>query len=450
LDPLASCEDCFSRGKPDLCEIFRNAFVQIKEIHPLKRQLLERVLARNSVPTGPVGSFWGFSVLSTQRKAVIQQVKDIGITVHTLEDHVEMLSSRYGPGIRKLGPPVFVNLPMAGRWLEFNPKKREWKRLYTYKKGPIFGATTRAGSVMKCSGKHMDAYFVVFTSGQNLPQLQRVRKVAAWDIIGRMFEPSQAFWVAYEEKGIAVIQMTYLKNIPDTVFNTLVRFKPEEGHIKDVMVFELADFDYVARVLSWIKTELVKSTELLKLPGDTDKVHGTPVVSVGHLKSDEQSGHHLSALLEMLRDLGAEVQEYDEHILVSAGKGSVKLSFVERERSHTAGTDVYVALQVLTDPPKVLELLTMLQYKLGMRAADKEKVLFTNWPLHLPSDLSFIVASIVRCWEEDRDFVPSIVAGSGRAEVLKRWLHAVSEGTVRADPQSVYIVEKALWQYGVT
>ncbi len=414
----------------------------------LKKQLIERILLRSDVQFGAIGRFWGFAVVSAQRKSIVRELRDIGVTIHTLEDHVVILKSRYGQSIRTVGHPVFINLPFYGSWFQFDPEKRVWAHLYTYKREGGIGANTKNRSVLKCSNKRGDSYFVVFTSRDNKPSVMRVRKVAAYDIIGRMFESSQAYWIPFKDKGVAIIQRTYLKNIPDLIFNTLVRFKPDEGHIKDTLAFEIDDFELVKEVLSWIRTELVESSEVVKLPGDKDKLHGTPVVTIGELKKDDVFNSRLHSLLLMLKEMGGHTNEQQDHVVISGSKGSAKLYFVERKRSHTEGGTIYVALDVLSDPSKLSELLQMLQHKTGLNSSDMEKVVIQYWPLITPSDLEFLMDCVIKYYNSERAFVPSIINTTERTESLRRWLNEVKTGIAKADPQRVFIVEKALKQSG--
>lgn len=443
-----SCEDCFLYHKPELCELFRNHFVQVSDIYPLKKSIMERILSRSNIQFGLIDRDWGFVVDITQRGSIVQQLRDVGITIHTLENHVEILKSRYNKTIRKMGEPVYVSLPLLGSWFQFDPQKRIWTSLYTFKtafKNEI-GANALNRSVLKCRNNQGDSYFMVITSNDNKPNVIRVRKKAAYDIIGTMFEPSQAFWIPSKNLSVAIIQRIYLKNIPDLIFNTLVRFKPVKDHIDGAFVFEIGDFELIKEILSWIKTELVESSEIVKMPGDIDKLRGTPIISLENLNRDDVFNIRLHSLLLMLEEIGGSINELSDHIVISGVKCTVNLYFIERERSFTDGGIVYVALKVLSDPSKILELLKMLKNKTGLYGLNIEKILVQAWPLLVLSDLEFVTDSIVKYYESEREFVPSIINTQKRYESLQRWLNEAKTGSIKTDLKKIIIIEKVLKQ----
>jgi len=118
------CEACFQRQKTVLCETYKDTFAKITSIHFSQQAKLDRLLNRLGLLPRMVERRWTCSVGPETRKEFLDSLWGIGITVHTLEDHLKILSRLYRPDVRPLGEKLAVDLPAQGLWEEFDPKGR--------------------------------------------------------------------------------------------------------------------------------------------------------------------------------------------------------------------------------------------------------------------------------------------------------------------------------------
>ncbi len=134
LEPLEFCDICFQRGKPNLSETYKNTFTKTSPLHFSQQTKLDKLLLKLEITPRLVDRRWTCIMDSQKRKDFLDSLWGIGASVHTIDDHVKVLTRLYKPDIRKLGTAVQVELPNSDSWAEFNAKSRNWDDVKISKK----------------------------------------------------------------------------------------------------------------------------------------------------------------------------------------------------------------------------------------------------------------------------------------------------------------------------
>src|SRR5574342_1324503 len=122
MDPIDYCDSCFFRGKPNLCETYKGTFTKISSIHFSQQNKLDRILNGLSVRPKLVNRRWTCILDRSSRKVFLDSLWGVGVTVHTLEDHVKILAKLYRPEVRKLGELSKIELTPNVSCEEFDPQ----------------------------------------------------------------------------------------------------------------------------------------------------------------------------------------------------------------------------------------------------------------------------------------------------------------------------------------
>ncbi|NHH97419.1 hypothetical protein DYY66_1895 [Candidatus Nitrosotalea sp. FS] len=89
MEPLEFCDVCFQRGRPNLCETYKNTFTKIVPLQFSQKSRLDKILNRLEIRPRSVDKRW------------------------TLEDHVKVITRLYKPEVRKLGDREQVELQLT-------------------------------------------------------------------------------------------------------------------------------------------------------------------------------------------------------------------------------------------------------------------------------------------------------------------------------------------------
>ncbi|MGH9998349.1 MAG: hypothetical protein ACRD90_00590, partial [Nitrosopumilaceae archaeon] len=129
MDPLEYCDACFFRGMPNLCETYKGTFTKISSIHFSQQNKIDRILNRLDARPKLINRRWTCILDKSNRKDFLDSLWGVGVTVHTLEDHVKVLVKLYKPEIRRLGELSEIELTKFESWQEFDPQTRTWQTL---------------------------------------------------------------------------------------------------------------------------------------------------------------------------------------------------------------------------------------------------------------------------------------------------------------------------------
>ena len=261
MDPLEYCDSCFFRGMPNLCETYKGTFTKISSIHFSQQNKIDRILNRINARPKLINRRWTCILDKPNRKDFLDSLWGVGVTVHTLEDHVKVLVKLYKPEIRRLGELSEIAITHNESWQEFDPQTRTWQALDI--QGKKFVAKVKLGTVLKSTDLETEKYFRTITS-DGKPTLVPMEKRAAYNIIMTQLEPIKAYWQTNKKNQTGFIKTVYLENLPEEIISTLLRFKSDKK-ITDFMSFDEEDYDLIRSVLASAKIDLQQSSEAIDL-----------------------------------------------------------------------------------------------------------------------------------------------------------------------------------------
>ena len=216
MEPLEFCDVCFQKGRPNLCETYKNTFTKINPLQFSQKTRLDKLLNRLEIRPRSVEKRWTLVIDSEKRKEFLDSLWGVNATVHTLEDHVKTMTRLYKPEVRKLGEEKQIELPSPETWEEFDPKIRDWAPLKVETKKEKFYAKVNLGNVLKCSSFEGTTYFRTYLNKDN-PMLAPMEKRAVYNIVSTVAEPIEAIWKPDGEGKRGFIEHAQLPNIPDEI-----------------------------------------------------------------------------------------------------------------------------------------------------------------------------------------------------------------------------------------
>lgn len=428
MDPIDYCDACFFRGTPNLCETYKGTFTKISSIHFSQQNKLDRIL--NGLDARPklVNRRWTCILDKSNRQEFLDSLWGLGITVHTLEDHVKILTKLYKPEVRKLGEPTEIELSPQESWQEFDPKSHTWKPLDV--SGKKLVAKVKLGTVLKSNDLETERYFRTITS-DGKPVLVPMEKRAAFNIMVTQFEPTRAFWQTDKKNQTGFIKLEYLENLPVEIFTTLLRFQAGEK-ITGFLSFDEENFESIRSVLASSKIDLERSSEIIDL-GDEKKTESL-AISLENLEKERIDG-----FIVMISELGGKIEPEDNHLNITGKVDSVKLGFIQSEKSSQEGKLISVSISALEDPHRITELLVMLRKRLGLLPMSIENLVCRHWPILKDSDMQYIIHSLIEYWKIDKNLALSVIHDQKKFDRVNDWNNNIKSGKIRSNLDTVVL-----------
>jgi len=426
LDPLEYCDACFFRGMPNLCETYKGTFTKISSIHFSQQNKIDRILNRLNARPKLINRRWTCILDKSNRKDFLDSLWGVGVTVHTLEDHVKVLVKLYKPEIRRLGELSEIEITHNESWQEFDPQSRTWQALDV--SGKKFVVKVKLGTVLKSTDLETEKYFRTITSGGK-PTLVPMEKRAAYNITVTQFEPIKAYWQTDKKNQIGFIKTDYLENIPEEIISTLLRFKSDKKII-DFMSFDEEDYELVRSVLASAKIDLHRSSEAIDL--EDEKKTETLAIYLDKIEKER-----IDAFTAMITELGGKIQQDDDHLNITGKVDSVKLSFIQSEKSNQEGKMMSVSWGALEDPHRITELLAMLRKRLGLLSMSVENLVCRHWPILKDSDLQYTVQSLIEYWKIDKNLALSVIHDQKKFNKINKWNNDIKTGKIRSNLDTV-------------
>ncbi|HSB57582.1 MAG TPA: hypothetical protein VLD38_07230 [Nitrosopumilaceae archaeon] len=364
----------------------------------------------------------------SNRQEFLDSLWGLGITVHTLEDHVKILTKLYKPEVRKLGEPTEIELSPQESWQEFDPKSHTWKPLDV--SGKKLVAKVKLGTVLKSNDLETERYFRIITS-DGKPVLVPMEKRAAFNIMVTQFEPTRAFWQTDKKNQTGFIKLEYLENLPDEIFTTLLRFKAGEK-ITGFLSFDEENFESIRSVLATSKIDLERSSEIIDL-GDEKKTESL-AISLENLEKERIDG-----FIVMISELGGKIEPEDNHLNITGKVDSVKLGFIQSEKSSQEGKLISVSISALEDPHRITELLVMLRKRLGLLPMSIENLVCRHWPILKDSDMQYIIHSLIEYWKIDKNLALSVIHDQKKFDRVNDWNNNIKSGKIRSNLDTVVL-----------
>ena len=423
LEPLEFCDVCFQRVKPNLCETYKNTFTKIIPLQFSQKSRLDKILNRLEIRPRSVDKRWTLVVDSEKRKEFLDSLWGINVTIHTLEDHVKVITRLYKPEVRKLGGREQVELPSKESWEEFDPKSRDWVPLKVDTKKEKFYAKVNLGNVLKCSSFEGTVYFRTYLN-TDTPMLAPMEKRAVYNIVSTIAEPITAIWKSDGENHYGFIGYDQLPNLPDEIFNVLRRLATTDKRIPETMIFENDDFELVKTVLGCIKIDLTKSFEAITTL--LDKKSDTPI------SIETISKERLQVMLDIVKEMGGKTETEKDSLTISGTRGLVKITFVDNDKSTQDGSMVRISISALEDPPRFAEILFMIKKRLGLLDLPLENTLSQHWPIISDNDLQYVVQTAISWWSNNPVLATKIIGDGEKFAKVKEWNNKIKEGKIRS------------------
>lgn len=423
LEPLEFCDVCFQRGKPNLCETYKNTFTKIIPLQFSQKSRLDKILNRLEIRPRSVDKRWTIVVDSEKRKEFLDSLWGVNVTIHTLEDHVKVITRLYKPEVRKLGDLEQVELPSKESWEEFDPKSRDWVPLKVDTKKEKFYAKVNLGNVLKCSSFEGTVYFRTYLN-TDTPMLAPMEKRAVYNIVSTIAEPIEATWKSDSENQHGFIGYDKLPNLPDEIFNVLRRLATTDKRIPETMIFENDDFELVKTVLGCIKIDLTKSSEAITAL--LDKKSDTPI-SIETIPKER-----LQVMLDIIKEMGGKIETEKDSLTISGTRGLVQITFVDNDKSTQDGSMVKISISALEDPPRFAEILFMIKKRLGLLDLPLENTLSQHWPIISDNDLQYVVQTAISWWSNNPVLATKIIGDGEKFAKIKEWNNKIKEGKIRS------------------
>lgn len=361
------------------------------------------------------GKLWGFTIGGGNRDRALNLLKIYEISVHTVEEHVERLGARYSSSGQALGKQCFFPIFIDGDWYILNPKSRWWDGIAQYRAA----AVVREGSILRNINSGQTRFFWFKGLDANgEPKLIELQERAAWNIASKYFEHTNIYCIEHEQQHIGSISLESLGHVPDDVFAALAKLNPLEQHLRGVLIFEMADYDLVRKILSYINTSAIKATKIVKLPNDVDKLHGTPVVLLAEAPQDRLDS--LKIIIE--EATGIKLEPVENMLEGSKREIYTRILFIGKERGCFADGIFYVPLDALEDVLRVLDLATSIceLNNIEVETKNLEKLVATWWSVKNDGDANFMLDALLR-YIDDGNFVHEFMAKPQNREIAKNW-----------------------------
>lgn len=428
MDMIEYCNVCFFKGRPHLCETYKGVFTKISPIHFSQQNKLERMLNGMSVRPKLVERRWTCTLDKIQRDNFLSSLWGIGITVHTLEDHVKVLTNLYRPEIQKLGKLVEIEHPLYDSWKVFDPKKRDWVDLKLSKKQDKLVSKVNLGSILMRADSEGKSYFRTISSDDK-PTIVSIEERAALNMIVTQVEPITAHWQTDEKNLLGFIKSQSLENLPEEIFSTIKRLKSHEKTVDGFFNFDTDDFELIKTVLASAKINLIKSTEMVQI--DHNKKLESSVL-IADVEKDR-----ILALTAMLSELGAKIEQDQNQLTVTGKLDSVKLNFVSDNKSAQEGRMISVSMSALEEPQRTAELLSILKKRLGLLGMPIETLVCRYWPIITDSDLQYTVQSIIEYSKIDKNLALSVISDQKKFDKVNEWNSKIKEGKLRSSLDTI-------------
>ncbi len=427
-DPLESCDLCFQKETPNLCETFKNTFTKTSSIHFSQQNKLDRLLNKIQVLPRMVNRRWTCTIDAASRKEFLDSLWGIGISVHTLDDHLKVLTRLYKPEIRKLGEPELIDLPSMDLWEEFEPKTRTWNQVIVTNKNKKFTANVRPGNILKCSSMDETSYYRANKNGDSVNLVPMERR-AAYNIMSTISEPSVVYWKADMQEKYALIDIKELQNIPDEISSFLQRLGRKDKRIDDTLMLENEDLDLARAAVSCIKMNLEKSSETVNLESFAKSGMSIAI--------DKIPSERLQVFLDVVKEMGGAVSTQEDHLVISGKRSSAKITFTDDDKSTQDGNAIRISVSALEDPSRFSEILSMIKKRLGLLDVYLESLLASYWPIVNDADLQYVVQSAISWYSSNPILAGKIISDKNKLNKIKDWHSKIKEGKIRSSLDTI-------------
>jgi hypothetical protein len=362
------------------------------------------------------------------RKEFLDSLWGIGITVHTLDDHLKVLARLYKPEIRHLAEPESIELPSMDLWEEFDTKTRAWNQVKVVGKNKKFYAKIKLGNILKQSSIDDTSYYRTNRSGDST-DLIPMEKRAARNIMYTLAEPTIIHWRTDTLGKHVFIDQKELDDIPDEIFSFLQRLGKKDKRVANSIVFETQDLDLVRDALSCIKINLEKFSEAVNI--ESSSKSDMPIIINGI------ASERLQVMLGIVKEMGGIISPQEDHLTVSGKRGSVKVIFTNDDKSMQDGNVMHISISALEDPSRLIEVLSMIRKKLGLLEVYLESSLAQHWTILNDLDLQYVIQSAISWYSSNPILAGKIISENKKLDKIKAWYTKIKEGKIRSSLDTI-------------
>ena len=429
MEALEFCDTCFARGRTNLCETYKNTFTKTNPLHFSQQAKLDRIL--NSLGQRPqlIDRRWTCIVDSDKRDDFLNSLWGIGVSVHTLEDHVKVLSKFYKPQVNRLGESTQIEISSLDSWEEFNPKSRSWDPLKVNKKNDKFFVKTNLGNVLRYSNSESETSYFRTNLSEGIPTLIQMERRAALNIICSISEPSSANWKTDDAGLHGFIENKDLENIPEEISNILQRLGTRDKRIPEMLTFDINDFGLVKTTLEYIKINLVESTKKVSYVADAKSDMPIPIEKI--------QKERLDVFLHIVMEMGGIIDTQKDNLSITGKRGAIKVVFLDADKSSQDGTEIRISLSGLENPSRFAEIINLIKKRLGLLDLPLESMISQFWPIITDSDLQYIVQSATSWWSNNPTLAVKIIGDNDKFKKIKEWHSKIKEGKVRSSLDTI-------------
>ncbi|MDE1764513.1 MAG: hypothetical protein KGH88_09795, partial [Thaumarchaeota archaeon] len=213
------------------------------------------------------------------------------------------------------------------------------------------------------------------------------------------------------------------------IFSFLNRLGTKDKRVPGTLIFENDDIDLVRTALSCIKINLEKSSETVIIPSN-DK-YGTVILI------EKITKERLQVLLDIVQEMGGTIESKEDHIVISGKRGSVKLTFVDDDKSVQDGNAIKVSVSALEDPSRFSEILSMVKKRLGLLDMPLESAISKHWPILTDADLQYVVQSAISWYGSNPVLAVNIISENNKSGKVKEWHAKIKEGKIRSSLDTI-------------
>jgi hypothetical protein len=296
-------ENCIAGASGALVEVKRGEFVFVGKATPkILRRLQSACIdaggkcERNEFYFNEVREADGFAAAASR----------MGVEVHTLKTHVEMLASylqtkkeyfKTATGLTEIAhpeTPIMVLDPLTRRW---KPSRLD--------------DVDKTGHAVLCdsSNFYIAQYYKIF----------KVSKEDAYLFALLYLYREKSITVIMDESGTFIgVKLGHIGDLPESVFFTLVRLQPALRKGASVMMFYRADLDTVFSVLRLAKLSPIIATGIVRL---AQKLGEKEVPVISPRVAPKEAG----LLSEVLGTIGYTVKYRDQYLEVEREGGPIRI-----------------------------------------------------------------------------------------------------------------------------
>ncbi|AJA92406.1 hypothetical protein T478_1399 [Candidatus Nitrosopelagicus brevis] len=420
LNPLEYCNNCFHETEPDIVQTRTDQFLILTRLDYKKYKDIQEFVELNSGKMNSEFRLAGFRVPLEIVDQTIDFLRKIDVTVHDLLTHVRNVFSGYTKETLSLGRHRFVKLPKGREHRFLDPKTRRW--IYIKNPENSIGVPLREHQIIKCENQGNDEYYYLGAE----EELHLVDKRAAFNLASRTFTNRTVYWADHKMLGFGTIKLNSLGMIPDDIFNSLTRLRPNEVILYGMLYFKITYFELLKVFLKANKINLLKCEDFVTLPGDNGKASGSPLISLSDIESEK-----IQTISNLIEKLNGKITKTKTELKVTFENDSYSILFVDNDSSRAIPVHeenkLYIPIALIENIREFEASAHKILYRAGKKL-DIKKTLAECVEISNDADLSFVTECLTENID-DIDFIKKLLSDPSKESYLRNWFEDLVKNT---------------------